>query len=184
MAALGIPGFMLDLGWGESSLQLLLSLLSMVLQFWLTASLVNELGLGSGSPRRFGSFIALVILTGLGVGLGFLFLVIPGIILAVRWSVSVPAVVADGNGYAEAIAYSWEATRPHFWPIFGTLVVVYLPGTVAAGVGLYLQLESIPAMGAALSELAINGSMVVGWFAVVAIFAALRPDNRLSEVFA
>lgn len=67
--------------------------------------------------------IGLAILTGLGVGLGFLLLIVPGIILAVMWSVAVPAKIVERIGVMQAFSRSNDLTRGRRWAIFGLFVV-------------------------------------------------------------
>jgi uncharacterized membrane protein len=67
------------------------------------------------------------LLTNIGILLGFVFLIVPGIILLVRWSISVPYVISDDQiGVIEAIQRSWEETGDAFWPILLTLLIFYL----------------------------------------------------------
>lgn len=70
--------------------------------------------------------IGLMILWTLGVGLGFLFLIIPGIILGCMWAVVIPALVEERTGVSGAFARSRELTRGHRWKIFGLLMVVMI----------------------------------------------------------
>jgi hypothetical protein len=46
--------------------------------------------------------------------------------IGVRWTVSVPVLLAEGVGPIRAIQRSWELTRFNWWRIFGILVVVVL----------------------------------------------------------
>src|SRR5262245_30316282 len=78
--------------------------------------------IGDGVGRAFSRFFSLVgisILVGLGVGIGFLLLVIPGIILALRWAVAVPACVVENKGPLQSMSRSAELTKGHRWKIFG-----------------------------------------------------------------
>lgn len=61
--------------------------------------------------RHFLPVIGLSILMGLGVALGLILLIVPGIILALMWAVAVPAKVAEGIGVFEAFGRSRELTR-------------------------------------------------------------------------
>lgn len=66
------------------------------------------------------------ILFGLGVGIGFLLLIVPGLILLTFWSVGAPAIVVEGIGPIDAFGRSWKLVRGNAWPVFGTLLVVLL----------------------------------------------------------
>ena len=75
--------------------------------------------------------IALVILgMGLRILVGFLFFVIPGVYLAIVWSLTIPVVVLEGRGLSGALARSAELTKGHrgrvFIIYFLLLVLVYV----------------------------------------------------------
>lgn len=68
-------------------------------------------------------------LFGLAIGAGLIFLVVPGIILMLMWSVAGPAVVVDRAGIGEAFSRSAELTKGFRWKIFALfllLLVIYL----------------------------------------------------------
>jgi hypothetical protein len=182
MAALGIA---YDLGVGGEALYLPLTILNLVMQYWLTVTLLDRLGLRVAHRPRFPAFVLLGIITTLGIILGLILLIVPGIVLAVRWSAATPAVIAREDRVFDAIAYSWRETDGGFWPIFVTHLVVYAPLAVAM-----LGLAAIEASGSILLpatilvELALNGSLIAGWHAGVAIYAATEPQLAVTEVFA
>ena len=89
--------------------------------------------------------IAISILTLLGVGLGMILLVVPGLMLMCAWCVAVPARVVEGTGIGDAFGRSRELTKGHRWPIFGLLVIY---GIVAILTGIGIMLVS----GVALSQ--------------------------------
>lgn len=66
------------------------------------------------------------ILFALGVGVGFVFLIVPGLILLTFWSVGAPAIVAEGTGPIDAFGRSWRLVRGEAWSVFATLLVVLL----------------------------------------------------------
>ena len=66
------------------------------------------------------------ILFGIGVTIGFLLLVVPGLILLTFWSVGAPAIVVEGIGPIDAFGRSWRLVRGDAWSVFGTLLVVLL----------------------------------------------------------
>jgi hypothetical protein len=71
------------------------------------------------------------ILIGLGVGLGFLAFIIPGLVLATMWSVAVPVVVCEVRTAPQALGRSRELVRGHGWQVFAVLVVTVLIVLVA-----------------------------------------------------
>jgi len=77
--------------------------------------------------------IAVSILAGLGIGIGFLLLIVPGLILLTFWSVVAPVTVMERPGVFRAFGRSWELVRGYAWPVFGTIVLVFLL-VIAAGI--------------------------------------------------
>lgn len=66
------------------------------------------------------------ILFGIGVTIGFLLLVVPGLILLTFWSAGAPAIVVEGIGPIDAFKRSWQLVRGDAWAVFGVLLVVFL----------------------------------------------------------
>jgi len=81
---------------------------------------------------RFGALLGVSVLTGLGVGLGLLFLVVPGVILFTRWSLSVPVVMLEGLSPRAAMRRSSELVRGRWWSVFCVLLNVGLRTLVGA----------------------------------------------------
>jgi hypothetical protein len=78
------------------------------------------------------------LLFGIGVGIGFFLLVVPGLILITFWSVGAPAIVVEGIGPIDAFGRSWRLVRGNGWPVFGTLLVVLL-----INIGIWIVLAAI-----------------------------------------
>lgn len=66
------------------------------------------------------------VLFGIAVGIGFIFLIVPGLILLTFWSVGAPAIVVEGIGPIEAFGRSWRLVRGDAWSVFGALLVIFL----------------------------------------------------------
>jgi hypothetical protein len=66
------------------------------------------------------------ILFGIGVSIGFLLLIVPGLILLTFWSVGAPAIVVERVGVIEAFGRSWRLVRGDAWSVFGALLVIFL----------------------------------------------------------
>ncbi|MGA0544036.1 YciC family protein [Brevundimonas sp. VNH65] len=89
--------------------------------------------------RLFLPLLGLAIVVGVGTGLGFILLVVPGIILSVIWSASTGALVVENRGIFESLQRSRDLTRGYRWPIFG-LIIIYVIlsmviGLLVGGVG-------------------------------------------------
>jgi hypothetical protein len=73
--------------------------------------------------------IGVGLIFGIAIGLGFVLLIVPGIIIMVMWSVAGPAVVVERDGVMSAFSRSSELTKGSRWKIFGlflVLLVIYL----------------------------------------------------------
>jgi hypothetical protein len=133
MLVLSVPAILIDI-YAEEAVRMnsLLGLVTVFMQFWCTAGLLQDLHRRSPDAGGFGSVFVVGLLSSVAIIVGMVLLLIPGIILLVRWSMSIPLVVAEGGGATSAIGESWERTRDGFWPILGALVLAYLPALAAA----------------------------------------------------
>jgi hypothetical protein len=76
--------------------------------------------------KRLGAALGVAILTWIGYFIGFLLLVVPGIILLLMWAVAVPVAVVERAGVTVAFGRSRALTRDRRWRIFGTFFVAGL----------------------------------------------------------
>ncbi|HML15136.1 MAG TPA: hypothetical protein VK456_17650 [Xanthobacteraceae bacterium] len=84
--------------------------------------------------RRWLPLIGLAICMGIGIGVGFIFLVVPGLILATMWYVATPACIVERRGVFDSMARSSALTKGHRWPIFGVMLLLGIGGGVMAAV--------------------------------------------------
>jgi hypothetical protein len=84
--------------------------------------------------RRFGSVLLLAILVGIVVALGFVLLIIPGIIFLVFLSVSEPALIVENRRGTEAMSRSWNLVRGHFWHALVVILVAAIITLVVSGI--------------------------------------------------
>lgn len=84
--------------------------------------------------RSFLPLIGVSILFSLAVVLGFIFLVVPGLMILCAWCVAIPALVADRTSVTGAFGRSAELTRGNRWRIFGLLVVVWIIAVIIGAV--------------------------------------------------
>lgn len=86
--------------------------------------------------RMFFPLLGLGIVAGVGMTLGYVLLIVPGVILTVLWSVAAPAVVVEKRGIMESLQRSRDLTRGYRWPVFGLLVIyVILTWIVGGAIG-------------------------------------------------
>lgn len=154
--------------------------------------------------------LAVYLLLLLGVWVGTIFLVVPGIMLGVMWSVALPAIVAERPGVFGAFGRSRALTKGARWHVFGILLlacVIYLLASMAIGVASVAGYGSLGALTGAgrvgmpvpmqpsfIVQLlqAIVTTVILTWFTTIgaSLFIELRdwkdgPDaDRLADIFA
>ncbi|HEY7961457.1 MAG TPA: hypothetical protein VID29_05995 [Solirubrobacteraceae bacterium] len=80
-----------------------------------------------------GQLILVGLVAGIGIVVGLVLLIVPGLILITIWSVAAPVVVLERPGVTGALGRSRELVRGNGWQVFGVLVVmVILVGVVSA----------------------------------------------------
>jgi hypothetical protein len=82
--------------------------------------------------RRLGSVIWLSTLASLGIFVGLLLLVVPGVYLAVAWSVAIPVLLGENLRGRKALGRSRALIRGRFWPAAGVLVLAFLLAGIVA----------------------------------------------------
>jgi hypothetical protein len=78
--------------------------------------------------------IGVGILAGIAIGIGFLFLVIPGLILLTIWAVIAPVIVVEHSGVMDSFGRSRELVRGNGWQVFGVIFVVFLISAVVGAI--------------------------------------------------
>jgi len=107
---------------------------------------------------RVGRLVGVSLLTGIGVGIGFLFLVVPGLILFTRWSLAVPVVMLEGLGPRAAMKRSSALVKGHGWAVFRVLLNV----TILAGLSsLAIQLLLAKVVGSAHASFGLWASLSI-----------------------
>jgi hypothetical protein len=82
------------------------------------------------------SVIGLSMLMGLGIGVGFIALVVPGVLLALMWSLSVPVKVLENKGITDSMSRSSDLTKGDWGRIFVIWLLFFL---LAIAVSLLLR---------------------------------------------
>jgi hypothetical protein len=113
--------------------------------------------------------------TGILTALGALLLLVPGIMLACMWFVSVPACVVERTGVFASMGRSRALTKGHRWPIFGafalivaTILVFSVVVGAAVGAGMVAGVHASPealALAVLIAQLAVV--TILGAFSAV-----------------
>ena len=83
---------------------------------------------------RFGSVLLVAVLVGIAVGVGFILLIIPGIIFLVFLSVSEPALIVENRRGTEALKRSWNLVRGHFWHALVVILIAAILTGIVQGI--------------------------------------------------
>jgi len=116
--------------------------------------------------QRFLPIIGLGFLYALGIFFGALLLIIPGIMLMVRWSVALPACVVEGMGPTDSLGRSAALTKGHRWMIFGIVIVLTI-GSAVVNKLLTLLLAPAGVVVAAFGSLIWTALWSVYWNCVI-----------------
>jgi hypothetical protein len=133
-----------DAGSGLRLLALLVSLIATTLFTGMVVELVADVqdGRRDASPGQLlravtpvlGQLIAVAIVAACGVLVGFLLLIVPGLVLITVWSVAAPVVVLERPPGLHALRRSRELVRGNGWQVFGVIVVLDVLVAILAGV--------------------------------------------------
>jgi hypothetical protein len=170
------------LSWGLHTVGAIIGLVfSMFGTFLLQAALVKavqdvrdgraDLSIGetvSAALPYLGSVAVASILASIGIGIGFVLIIVPGLILLTFWSLIVPEIVIGGAGALEAFGRSWRTVRGYAWNVFGVYILVFLILIVGEIVlSLILSALHLPyGWRSFISDLVVN-TLVVPYIAAV-----------------
>jgi uncharacterized membrane protein len=114
-------------------------------------------------PEGLGAYIVATILFGLAFLLGFILLIVPGIIVLIVWQFFGYVIVENPQTSAtEALRRSAEITKGHRWELFGLgllLIGINFLGLLACCVGV-LFTEGIAAVAVAYAYKTLSGQPV------------------------
>jgi hypothetical protein len=116
------------------------------------------------------------ILAGLGIGIGLLLLVVPGLFLLTIWSVIAPVIVIEKAPVMKSFSRSRELVRGNGWPVFGAIVVAFLI-VIVGGIVFTLIAEAIadgPLLRIVFSALASTITAPISALVAAVIYFRLR----------
>lgn len=133
--------------------------------------------------------LAIGLLVGLGAGIGLMLLIVPGVILWLGWSMSVPVLIQERQGVFGSMSRSRALTKGSRWSLFGLfLILIVIAMIIQWGILLVLVLFGgiIAEIGAALVQTVV--SMVLS-IATAVSYVELRQAkegasiDELAEIF-
>jgi hypothetical protein len=96
--------------------------------------------------------IAVSILAAIGIAIGLLLLIVPGLFLVTIWAVVAPVTVLERPGVLPAFGRSRELVKDNGWPVFGVIVMFVL---IFIAIGIVLGI-----IGAILGDV---GEVILGY---------------------
>jgi hypothetical protein len=106
------------------------------------------------------------ILAGIGISIGLVLLIVPGLILMTFWSLIVPSIVIGGEGIFSSFGRSWRTVRGYAWHVFGTYVLVFLI-LIVFYIVLGLILVALPRLASGFISSIVAGTLVAPFLALV-----------------
>lgn len=146
----------LKIGAGIMAIVLFFWLFSIILNFWVSASLVfaiKERGQKIGVKESLGkgrnkliSYIWVSFLGGIIVFGGFLFFIIPGVIFGILFSMAAYVLICEGLRGGSALQRSKELVSGNWWEVFGKIVFFsFILWIVSAVLGAFFSFIFQPA---------------------------------------
>ncbi len=159
-----------------------------VAQYFLTASMLDVVGELQAGGTRIWAYVGLSILFTLGFLAGLVFLIVPGIILLVRWIASTGYLIGGRRGVTESLSASWDATSGRSWHIFGGVLVIVVVGgvlvAVVSGGAVYSADLQFTFVSSAVSNIASNlFSAVLVAYGVAVYHLIADSTEQTTEVF-
>jgi hypothetical protein len=106
------------------------------------------------------------ILAAIGITIGLILIIVPGLILLTFWCLIVPNIVIGETGPIDAFSKSWRTVRGYAWSVFGTLILVFLI-YLAFIIVLALILLFLPAWLRSFVSSVVVGTLVAPFLALV-----------------
>lgn len=161
---------------------LIFILLTGVIQYWLDLAMLR---------RSFHSDFSLLLpclgislLCLLGSGIGLVLFVIPGLILATRWTLVIPLVLARDAPPMETFSESWQRTSGSGWPIFAVIAMSFVVTVMISTIGSMIfepagEAGRIP--GALFEALVSQVGAIASTAISVGAYRLLGPRHRMIE---
>lgn len=194
IAVAGILGAAVDI-WVTQASNIVVNLLNFLVGVFAThAGLTGNFGKESGIKPRFARAFGVSCISGMGIICGLALLIVPGVLLIVRWAIALPAMMAEDLSLLESLGRSRDLTQGNRWPIFGLQLLMWIP--TALLIGLFVGLSV--GFGAAGSETNLWSDLVLNlctstisvvsalvWVEVYLSLSGARDhESALEEIFA
>lgn len=127
-----------------------------------------------------GTLLAAGVLAGLGIVIGLVFLIAPGLLLATWWALIVPVIVLEHKGVFDSFGRSRELVSGHGWQVLGVIVLGFLI-TIGASILLSLLLIWIPGVGGAFIRNLVSNTLITPFIAAAWTLMYFRLHEEQAE---
>jgi len=170
----------------SAAFELGVAILSIIAGYFVLSKLLESAGRLKATDTRIWAYIGMSILSMIGIVLGLILIIVPGLILLVRWSAASGFLIGGRRGITESLGASWEATRGYSWSIFFAALVLFLGLIIIAGAfGAMLAFTGIDlmiALGSSIGEAAGN---VLAFAFGIGVYTLVADDStETADVFA
>jgi hypothetical protein len=174
---------------------LISAIVSIVGTYWLQGALVKavedvrdgraDLSVSETFARvwpRVGAIIVAAILAGIGIALGLILLIVPGLVLMTWWVVIIPVIVLENASAGESFGRSRELVRGYGWNVFGVIVLTILILIVASFV-IGIALSPLNDWLQSLISDIVSGTLIAPFIAVAwtLLYYRLRDAKAQAE---
>ncbi|MGF1617195.1 MAG: hypothetical protein ACFCU2_05230 [Acidimicrobiia bacterium] len=130
----------------------------------------NDVTVVGAAIRLFPIWLIATIMAGVAIIAGLLLLVLPGLWLAIMFTMYTPVIAVEGKGAVAALKRSFELVRGHFWETVGFLLIV---GLIGGAAGQLFQLVAIPMFMTGEASFAFGLAFAMGVVGQGLIMAAI-----------
>jgi hypothetical protein len=120
-----------------------------------------------------GSVAVASILASIGIGIGIILIIVPGLILLTFWSLIIPEIVIGRAGALESFGRSWRTVSGYAWNVFGAYIVVFLI-LIVGDIVLGLILVALPQAWRSFISSLVSGGLVTPYIAALVTLVYYR----------
>ena len=175
------------LGVGAGLGGLLFLVVAVIANYMLWEIMLQQASFVREGGRRFFRFIGQSILIGLVTALGFVLLIVPGLIVGARLAAAPAFLIGEKRGAIESMGESWEMVRGNTTPVVLTFVIGFILFIVLAmivGGATFASAGQAGPIATFFGQVISNLGTVLTVALGVYLYRELRgPTEQLTEVF-